>query len=109
MKQNVVDHFLTALHLTPEEVPGLYATFIRALGECLDQLRAADGNPPDFLAIRRATHTLLGFARNVGAIDLGDAALALNAAAHTSDAAACSLGIRDIESIYSKYRDDPAP
>ncbi len=104
MKSNVVKHFLEVLHLTPEEVPELYGTFLRTLGESLVQLHAADGPQPDYLAIRRATHTLMGFAKNVGATDLGDAALALTAAAHAADAAACSLGIQDIQTLSDAYR-----
>ena len=107
MKQNVVDHFLNVLHLPPEEVPALYDTFLRTLDECLAQLHAADGPAPDYLAIRRATHTLMGFARNVGAADLGDAAQALNGAAHAASPSACSLGIRDIESISAAYHQSP--
>ena len=57
----------------------------------------------------------MGFALNIGASDLGDAARALNAAAHDTDEEACRLGIRKIEELCAAYRDDallerlPAP
>ena len=105
MKQNIIDYLTSELGLPVEAVPEFYDTFLNSLAECLGQLREADGPTPDYLAIRRATHTIKGFARNVGANDLGDAAVALNAAAHAADAPACSLGIRDIESMYIAYRD----
>jgi len=103
MKENVVRHLRDGLGLGPEEIADIYGVFLHTLSQCLDQLRAA-GDPPDFLAVRAATHTLKGFARNVGAADLGDAALALNAAAHAGDAEACRCGIRDVESICNEYR-----
>ena len=108
MNPNVVHHFKEVLGLSEEEVPALYDTFVRTLRECLDQLRAADGPEPDYLAIRRATHTLMGFSRNAGASDIGDAAQALNAAAHAADPTACSFGIHDIAELCANYF-DPAP
>lgn len=110
MNENVVRHLRDALGLEPEEIPELYGTFLRTFAECLGRLRAA-ADPPDFIAIRGATHTLMGFARNVGAADLGDAALALNAAAHAADPGACALGVREIEELYQRYQagaPDPA-
>lgn len=105
MHPNVVHHFQEVLGLSEEEVPALYDTFVHTLRDCLEQLRAADGPEPDYLAIRRATHTLMGFSRNAGASDIGDAAQALNAAAHAADPAACSLGIKDIADLCNKYFD----
>ncbi len=105
MKEDVVRHLREAVGLAPEEIPALYASFLRTLDGCLDTLRAA-GDPPSFTAVRAATHAMMGFARNVGAADLGDAALALNAAAHAADAAACRCGIREIESLCAAYRDE---
>lgn len=108
MKEDVVRHLRETLGLPPEEIPAFYETFLRTLDECLASLRAA-GDPPSFAAVRAATHTLMGFARNVGAADLGDAALALNAAAHAADADACRCGIREIESLCGAYRDGESP
>jgi len=105
MRENVVRHLREVVGLDDSEIPGVYGIFLRTLAECLDGLRAA-ASPVDFRAIRSATHTLMGFARNVGAADLGDVARSLNAAAHDSDEEACRLGIREIEEICAAYRDD---
>ena len=51
----------------------------------------------------------MGFVRNVGAAELGEAALALNTSAHAADAEACLLGIREIEALCASYRDDAPP
>ena len=109
MNGNVVRHLREGLGVGPEEIPALYATFLRTFGECVERLRAAAG-APDYFAIRGATHALMGFARNVGAADLGDAALALNAAAHAADPRACALGVREIGELYQRYQEGaPAP
>ena len=36
-------------------------------------------------------------------MDLGDAATALNAAAHAADAAACSVGVSEILALRDRY------
>ena len=108
MRENVVRHLREVVGLDDSEIPGVYGIFLKTLGESLDGLRAAT-DPIDFRAIRSATHLLMGFARNVGAADLGDAARALNAAAHAAEAEACRLGIREIEEICAAYRDDAPP
>ena len=105
MRENVVRHLRDVVGLDPAEIPGVYEIFLKTLAECLDGLRAA-ADPPDFRAVRTATHTLMGFARNVGAADLGDAAHALNAAAHAADAETCRIGIREIEALCAAYRED---
>ena len=107
MKENVVRHLRDVVGLDPDEIPGVYEIFLKTLAECLEGLRTA-ADPPDFRAVRTATHTLMGFARNAGAADLGDAAQALNAAAHAADPAACSFGIRDIAALCNEYF-DPTP
>ena len=103
MNENVVRHLRDVLGLEPDEITDIYGIFQRSLSECLGALRAAS-DPVDFRAIRAATHTLMGFARNAGAADLGEAAHALNAAAHAADADACLLGIREIETLAGAYR-----
>ena len=109
MNENIVHHLRDVLELEPEEIPSLYQTFLRSFGECAGRLRAAVA-APDYVAIRAATHTLMGFARNIGANDLGDAALALNRAAHAADPAACALGVREIEELLQRYQAEaPAP
>lgn len=105
MRENVVRHLRDVVGLDPAEIPGIYGIFRKTLGESLDGLRAA-ADPVDFRGIRSATHLLMGFARNVGAADLGDAARALNAAAHAAEAEACRLGIREIEELAAAYLDD---
>ena len=105
MKENVVRHLREAVGVEPDEVPAVYGDFIKALDEGIAGLHAAV-DPVDFRGIRSATHLLMGFARNVGAADLGDAAHALNAAAHAADADACRIGIREVEALCNAYRDD---
>ena len=107
MTDDVLRHMRDALHLGDDEIPVFYGMFLRTFESAVEGLRGAFANPsrPDFLAIRSATHSLVGFSRNIGAVDLGDAAKALNAAAHAGDAAACALGASDIEELYRHYRD----
>ena len=105
MKENVVRHLREAVGVEPGEVPEIYGIFLKSIFECLDGLHAA-ADPVDFRAVRSATHLLMGFSRNVGAADLGDAAQALNAAAHAADAEACRIGIREVEALCNAYRDD---
>lgn len=107
MRENVLRHLRDTVGLEPAELPGVYEIFLQTLAKCIDDLRAA-ADPIDFLAIRAATHTMMGFARNTGAADLGDAAHALNAAAHEADADACRCGIRELEALAVTYRDDTA-
>ena len=107
MKENVVRHLREVVGLESDEIPAVYGEFLKAIEECLAGLRAA-ADPVDFRGVRAATHLLMGFSRNVGAGDLGDAAHALNAAAHAADAAACRIGIREIEELCDAYRDDAA-
>lgn len=108
MKENVVRHLRDAIGLGPDDIPAVYGEFLKTLGKSLDDLRRAS-DPIDFLGVRAATHTLMGFSHNVGATDLGDAAKALNAAAHDANAEACLVGIREIEAICDTYRDDKVP
>ncbi len=105
MREDVVHHLRDVVGLDPSEIPGIYGIFLKTLADSLVGLRAA-ADPVDFRAIRSATHLLMGFSRNVGAADLGDAARALNAAAHAAEAEACRIGIREIEELCATYRDD---
>lgn len=108
MNENIVSHLRDVIGLEPDEIADVYGIFLRSLSECLDRLHAASA-PVDFLAVRAVTHNLMGFARNVGAAELGEAALALNTSAHAADAEACLLGIREIEALCASYRDDAPP
>lgn len=95
--------------LSDDEVGEILTVFMEEFKSCSDELRALhDGT--DFLSIRRITHAIKGFAANVGARDLYDLALSLNAAAHAADAPLCAERIRDILQLYSAYRaGDTAP
>lgn len=114
MRENVVRHLRDNVGLDLGEIPGVYEIFLQTVSKCIADLRAAS-DPVDFRAIRAVTHTMMGFARNTGAADLGDAAHALNAAAHEADAEACLCGIHEIEALAETYRDNsqddetPAP
>ena len=105
MNEKIVRHLRDDLGLDEADIPAIYASFLGTLEECANNLRAA-ANPPDYTAIRAATHTIIGFSRNVGAIDLGDAATALNAAAHAADAAACACGISESCELCDQYRSE---
>ena len=88
--------------LTDEEVHDILSTFMDSFTECADELRGlSDGT--DFISIRRITHSLKGFAANVGAHDLHALALTLNAAAHAADSAACAGHIREILLLHARY------
>ena len=102
MKAEIVSHLRDVLGLDEADIPAIYESFLGTLTECADKLRGSL-DPPDYLTIRAATHTIIGFARNVGAMDLGDAATALNAAAHAADAAACSVGVSEILALRDRY------
>lgn len=107
MNEQIVNHIRNVLGIGEEDVPVIYESFLTTFSECVDKLRAAV-DPPDFLAIRAATHMIVGFARNVGAEDLGEAAAALNAAAHAADARACACGVAEICEFYDRYTADDA-
>lgn len=105
MNEKIVRHLRDDLGLDEADIPAIYDSFLGTLADCADKLRAA-ADPPDYAAIRAATHTIIGFSRNVGALDLGDAATALNAAAHAGDAAACQYGISEIRELCDQYRSE---
>ncbi len=94
--------------LTDEEVRELISVFMQEFKACCDELRGLqDGT--DFLSIRRVTHAIKGFSANIGARDLYDLSLSLNAAAHAGDAAACADRIRQILRLHSVYRAGETP
>ncbi len=105
MLDDVKNHFRTELGL-PDELIGEFVdafldSFDNTAAELRDILAASE---VDFLAVRRATHTIKGFAQTSGARDLEEAALALNASAHAADAAACRDGARTILDLHARYR-----
>lgn len=88
------------LGITDEaEMKDFLDTFMQSFGESVKELRAL-GNPPDMQVIRAVTHNIYGFARSIGAMELNDAALLLNAAAKQNDPDACAAGIRLVISLY---------
>ena len=105
MLNDVKDHFRAELGL-PDELLGEFVdTFLLSFDNSAAELRAILAAPEvDFLAVRRATHTITGFAQTSGAADLLEAALALNASAHAADAAACRDGSRAILDLHARYR-----
>ena len=61
------------------------------------------GAAPDWMEIRRITHTIKGYADGVGADDLRALSDALNAAAHAEDAAGCRAGAQAIIDLRARY------
>lgn len=93
---------LLPIPLSADEVSEILSAFQTSFDECAADLQGlADGT--DFAAIRRVTHTIRGFAANVGADDLQSLALALNRAAHETDSAACSRLIQAILDLHAQY------
>ena len=105
MNARIVNHIRNVLGIGEEDIPVIYDSFLATFSECVEKLRAAV-DPPDYLAIRAATHMIVGFARTVGAEDLGEAAAALNAAAHAADPGACACGVAEICEYYDRYTAD---
>ena len=101
MIDTVRQHVKATLGIADEEMPEFIGTFMESFGECANRLKEM-GEPPDYQVIREVTHKIYGFAQNMGAFDLNDAALLLNAAAKQSDAAACVAGIRLVTKLYGE-------
>ncbi len=105
MLSDVKNHFRTELGLPDELIGEFVDTFFVSLDNCATELRDILAAPEiDFLAVRRATHTLKGLAQTSGAGDFLEAALSLNASAHAADAEACRIGARAILDLYDRYR-----
>ncbi len=103
MKKDVIDYLVTAMGLTMEDTPELYESFIGSFADCVGDLRAMP-DYTDFMAIRRVTHTLIGFSQNVGAQDLFEAARALNLCAKAEDSDGCARAAQAIFDLYAAYR-----
>ena len=101
MKQDVYNFFSNELGLGPDDIGPLYESFVDSFGEVARDLRQA--SPTDETELRRITHAIIGFSQNVGALDLFDAAKALNAAAQAGDAPACEAGAARILALYDEY------
>ena len=105
MLNDVKDYFRAELGLPDEMIGEFIDTFLLSFDNSAAELRAIlDAPEVDFLAVRRATHTIKGFAQTSGAADLLEAALALNASAHAADAAACRDGAQAILDLHAHYR-----
>ena len=110
MKSILEQHLRESLPvpLSDEEVSEIISAFMQEFKSCCDELRTLQAGT-DFLAIRRITHAIKGFSANVGARDLHDLALSLNAAAHAEDSAACASHIREILDLHARYVADFTP
>lgn len=84
-----------------EETHDMLGTFMESLGECVQDLRGLS-SPPDMQVIRGVTHKMYGFAKTVGALELNDLSLLLNAAAKQNDQQACEAGIRAVSHLYAE-------
>ena len=105
MISDVKKHLQSTLGL-PEEMLGEFVdSFMSSFDETAEKLKPfAEGAAPDWLEIRRITHTVRGYADGVGAADLRALSDALNAAAHAEDAAACRSGAQAIVDLHARYR-----
>ena len=102
MKEDVYRFFLEDLGLGHDDAEPLYESFLESFAETVAELR--DARADDEAALRRITHSIIGFSQNVGAGDLLEAARRLNAAAKAGDAEACTKGAADIVALYEAYK-----
>ena len=105
MLKDVKDYFRAELGITDDMLGDFVKTFLSSFDASARDLEAILAAPQvDFPAVRRATHTLKGFAETSGAEDIRDKAVALNASAHAADADACRAGARAILELHAAYR-----
>ena len=105
MLSDVKNHLMTSLGLPEEMLTDFVDSFLQSFDESVAALKPfADGSAaPDWMTIRRITHTIKGYADGVGAMDLRALSDALNAAAHAEDAAACRSGAQAILDLRARY------
>lgn len=96
---SIRNHLKATLDVSDEEMPDFIQTFMDSFTECADTLKGLT-TPPDYTVIRGVTHKIYGFAQSIGAMELNDASLLLNAAAKQLDPDACAAGIRLVLQIY---------
>ena len=101
MKKDVIDFLKTELGLGPEDTQSLYDDFMSSFGESVAELRKASA--ADEMELRRITHSIIGVAQNVGALDLSEAARALNACAKAKDVPGSEAGAARIIDLYEAY------
>lgn len=108
MKQDIARHIRETfpVPIDDSDLASLLADFMFSFTACADELRALPATP-DYLAVRRVTHTIKGFAENVGATDLSDLSSALNAAAKAADPAACAEYVSEILALHDRYLQEP--
>ena len=107
MITDVKNHLSTSLGL-PDELLGEFVdSFMSSFDKTAEELKPfAEGSEspmPDWMEIRRITHTVKGYSDGVGAADLRALSDALNAAAHAQDAAACRAGAKAIRDLHARY------
>ena len=104
MLTDVKQHLMTTLGL-PEEMLGDFVdSFLMSFDESVAELKPfAEGATPDWMTIRRITHTIKGYADGVGAEDLRALSNTLNAAAHAEDADGCRNGAQAIIDLRARY------
>ncbi len=96
-------HLKATLNAQDEELSALVRSFMESFTACAETLRGLD-TPPDYAAIRAVTHQIYGFALTIGAQELNDVALLLNAASKQRDPDACAAGIRLMLRLYGDCR-----
>lgn len=104
MIADVKQHLTSALGL-PEELLGEFVdSFMASFAASAEALKPfAEGSAPDWMEIRRITHTIKGYSDGVGATDLRALSDALNAAAHAQDADGCRRGAAAIRELFAAY------
>ena len=104
MLNDVKQHLMTT-HGLPEELLGEFVdSFLESFDTSAAELKPfAEGAPPDWMEIRRITHTIKGYAELVGANDLLALSHSLNAAAHAQNAEGCRAGARAIRDLRTRY------
>jgi len=104
MLTDVKQHLMTSLGLPEEMLTDFVDSFLMSFDESAAALKPfAEGAAPDWMEIRRITHTIKGYADGVGADDLRALSDALNAAAHAEDAAGCRAGAQAIIDLRARY------
>ena len=92
--QNADKHAREVLHLPEAFLPRFRESLEKTVNDSVTALSAIDRENPDYTEIRRITHILMGFGGTIGAQELGEDAILLNAAAHAQRPDACAIGIR---------------